>query len=100
MSVGLSPAEQQEVTRFGIHDEEAFREISEHADAEVTCQGCEQPAVAIATTRCCKTSRPICQHHIEVSQRFLARHALVVCGFCKADISGWSFDEAVELRPL
>ncbi len=100
MTAVLSPAEQQKVARFGIHDDEAFREIAAHIGDEVTCQGCEQTAVAIARTRCCDTSGPICQHHIDVSRRCLAQHAHVVCGFCREDISGWTFDRAVALLDL
>lgn len=33
----LTPAEQGEVTRFGIHDEDALRDIVEHADDEPGC---------------------------------------------------------------
>ncbi len=33
----LAPAEQPEVDRFGIHDEDVLRDLAEHADDEPAC---------------------------------------------------------------
>lgn len=69
MSAVLSPAEQDEVTRFGIHEDDVLRDMAEHMNEELKCQrpgGCDEDAVAVFVLLCgCPASRPGCQRHID-----------------------------------
>lgn len=100
MTATLSPIEQDEVSRFGTHDDDVLRDLAEHIDDEVQCGAQDDAAVAIARHRCCEASVPICQGHIDQAKAMLTELAWVHCGGCELDLSGLTFDQAVELVTL
>lgn len=57
----LSPAEQAEAVRFGVHDEEILRDIAEHANDVIPCQFDGAPAVWRLANRCCGHAAFFCQ---------------------------------------
>jgi hypothetical protein len=83
-----------------VFDDDVIAGMEERFDDPVTCRGCERSAVAVARMRCCGTSGPICGEHLDRSRRMLGRHPAIQCGFCKADISGRTFEQVVDLVPL
>lgn len=64
----VTPAEQAEITRFGMFDEEILSSIHEHADDNFRCgapRGCDRPAIARFTLMCpCRLMRLTCAHHM------------------------------------
>lgn len=69
----LTPSEQSEVSRFGVHDEEILRHLAEHADDEPECiyvtrgGSCGQPATfAVLCTSCGRQCGLICGPHAAV----------------------------------
>ena len=84
----LSPAEQAEVDRFGLHDEDVIAEMSEHFDDAIPCGfiGCTDLADVVMTTRCCGHQSFSCARHLahaEARWDQLVRKAIdVKCGAC------------------
>ncbi|MBW9093130.1 hypothetical protein JNB62_05495 [Microbacterium jejuense] len=76
----LSPSEQDEATRFGIHDPEAFEQIREHYDESVPClaDGCTNPATLRSVKTCCGKDETLCLYHLEVGRAIIERN-LVLC---------------------
>lgn len=96
----LSPAEQDEVTRFGIHDEEQLRDLEDHLGDEVSClMECGRAASAVLVMRCCGASGPHCQPCID-AKKFNLPAFFSRCLHC-----GWtgfmcSFDDVFRVVPL
>lgn len=90
MTAALSPAEQAEVARFGLFEEEILREISEHIDDVIGClrDGCETPAAWRITTRCCGRGAFLCSGHLADSREHCARafsfSGVAECADCHA----------------
>jgi hypothetical protein len=85
----LSPAEQVEVTRFGVHDEDVIADMEEHRDDDVKCAVIHPPCDDTAThmlvcTWCGGQVCPTCAVHAQsalMSWR-LVRHE--ACGHIAA----------------
>ena len=97
----LSPAEQAEVTRFGIHDEEILRDLEEHWDDEIPCgaKKCETAATVQVSSRCCGRSMFLCARHygrmVAVTQHHLCAPKGADCVSCGHFFpSGTRFDDA------
>lgn len=79
----LTPAEQAEVGRFGIYDEEILAEIGERFDDEPGCQirDCENTAAhVLVCTFCNRQCGLVCTTHGENIQRSVRHTEHVVCG--------------------
>jgi hypothetical protein len=70
MSATLTPTEQSEAVRFGIHDEDVIAEMEGHADDELQCiitegrEKCEAAATHILVCRNCnKHAACACERH-------------------------------------
>lgn len=104
MSVILSPTEQAEVTRFGIHDEDVFEGIVEHRDDEVQCADCAVTAQWSMKRACCGRIRNVCQGHLDWWKRWLDANLAVTfvdCAYCYTRIrQGTPLSEIVTVVPL
>ncbi|MEV8023364.1 hypothetical protein [Microbacterium sp. NPDC080220] len=108
MSALLSPAEQQEATRFGIFDEEAFREIAEHADDDLRCEclqgACGRPAVARMRMKCCGIALLECEDCLERQRRFFEgvapRSVVITCTGCRHQVNAQGLDDFASVVPL
>jgi hypothetical protein len=82
----LSPSEQSEVSRFGVHDEEMLRDLAEHADDTIPCEWEDATASWRVTMRCCSTDSMVCQAHRDIIRDTVtgsptgARFRCVHCG--------------------
>lgn len=97
----LSPAEQDEVTRFGVHDEEILRSIEEHLDDEARCETCEKSVIAWRLEmRCCGIQSLVCAACRASIREYVGatrvRGRLLRCGHCKHIFPPLvTFDEAI-----
>lgn len=88
MTATLSPAEQAEVTRFGMFDKEILEDLEKNWGDTVPCarDDCDTPAVWRVGLRCCPGIIVLCQtHHGESIQRLIRYTALgpVHCVTCR-----------------
>ncbi|MFT4281208.1 hypothetical protein [Microbacterium sp.] len=63
MTAVLSPAEQGEVTRFGVHDEDVIAGMEARFDDELTCIDCDSAADWRRSIRCCGDTAYACARH-------------------------------------
>lgn len=63
MTAALSPAELDEVTRFGIHTPDIIRDMDEHFGDVVECDHCARPAALRLLRLCCPSGGPVCDTH-------------------------------------
>lgn len=98
----LSPTEQDEVTRFGIHDDEAFTEIVGRFDDKVQCcaSRCEEEASVVLVFRCCGESGPICDGHLERHRREIPQLPVVTCAYCRRRHVAPTFDGIFDVVQL
>lgn len=103
----LSPAEQAEATRFGIHDEEILRDIEERLDDDLRCTvgECEAAATVRVLHRCCAHMHLVCDPHLARARRGWALNTAFVartrCEFCGALTSmPRTFNEMFRVVPL
>ena len=100
----LSPAEQAEVTRFGLYDTFIIADMENRADDEAQCEaeGCTAGITTLTMIRCCKAGWRTCDEHFlrerEKAVWFLtmcaARMAHPHCGRCRHDFRfGAVFDD-------
>lgn len=107
MTAALSPAEQAEVARFGLFEEEILREISEHIDDVIGClrDGCETPAAWRITTRCCGNGAYLCGPHLthsrEECSRALRYRGTAECADCGAETpTPCTYEDIFRVVPL
>ena len=82
MNATLTPSERATVTRFGIHDPEAFHELTEGVFAECVTPGCDAAAVWACFTRCCGDVILLCGEHHARAVRRASRPIAVHCSAC------------------
>src|SRR5690606_6750517 len=99
MTTTLTPAEQAEVTRFGIHDEDILRDLEGRWDDEIPCgaKKCETAATVQVSSRCCGRCMFMCSRHlvkmIALTQRDLSAPKGADCKSCGTFFpSGTRFD--------
>lgn len=102
MSAVLSPAEQQDVTRFGIHDEDVIADLENHGDEVPTCDGCPSPAVARIVHTCCSTVELQCAPHLTALRKWIEeRDRVVICTACRTRfVPPLSVEAIVKVVPL
>lgn len=107
MSASLSPAEQQEVTRFGIHDDDVLRDMEMHLGDEIGCSRaeCEAAASWSLSARCCGASLQLCTTHLQLARIMtdigFCGTGLVECVACGVRTRmPISFDELYRVVPL
>jgi len=100
MSAVLSPAEQQEVTRFGIHDDDVIADMEAHLDDIVPCiaPSCTNEARWQIIMICCGAAFPMCGEHLtrhRVRASFILDTARnrTFCKSCQASLTGLDYDE-------
>ena len=94
----LSPAEQAEVDRFGMHDEDVL-DLHDESD-EPLCGRGDAPAVASLVLRCCGASYLVCAHHLRRSRITMAASGPRKCKTCGHIHPGGDFDAAYRVVPL
>lgn len=87
--MNLTPTEQAEVARFGVHDEDVLEWMELHADEVVPCGRCDTEAHWRITPKCCPNPNHLlaCHSHFlgwfRSVKRLSGRH--VTCRFCGHD---------------
>lgn len=76
----LSPAERDETTRFGIHDDEAFADIVEHFDTTPECAMGDHPAHARLVANCCGNPATACEAHIRAHLVWIEANLVLASG--------------------
>lgn len=82
-ATALTPAEQAEVARFGIHDQEIIAALDEHIGEEPGCQisNCMNTAEhVLVCTFCNRQCGLVCTTHGENIQRTVRHTQHTVCG--------------------
>lgn len=102
----LSPAELDEVRRFGAHDEEIVERMDERLDRACEIGACATDASHLRVTRCCWHPKYLCDEHL-VRGRVWHDHlgnipgARAVCNYCPTIWPGpLSFDLLYAVMPL
>lgn len=85
----LSPAEQEEALRFGIHDpiEDAIDDLEEHWGETPKCWECAATATVRLTKACCKNVYLDCPSHYDalvLSIEGMLTRGIVECCDCGA----------------
>ncbi|MDF2554156.1 MAG: hypothetical protein K0R60_51 [Microbacterium sp.] len=85
----MSPAERDEVVRFGIHDEEAFRELASRAGDIAGCESCGRRAAYAGSMACCPATSLICADCLprarsSIEARLLVLNLLGESAVCQA----------------
>lgn len=68
----LSPAEQAEVDRFGLYDEDVIADLERNQDDTPKCGTCESPATVVCRLRCCGHSFLACDNCLARMRQMLA----------------------------
>ncbi len=82
----LSPTEQAEVDRFGVHDEEIIASLEDHSDETPTCgvvlpEPCTATAThAIVCRECGAQAGLACTVHVDVAERSTRPATHAACG--------------------
>lgn len=90
----LSLAEQAEVDRFSVHDED----VLEHHEDQPMCDRGDAPASVSLVLRCCGASYLVCAHHLQhtrIVMRVSSPRKCITCGHVHPD-----FDSAYRVVPL
>lgn len=86
----LSPAEQAEVDRFGVHDEDV---LERHEDQPMCDRG-DAPASVSLVLRCCGASYLVCTHHLQRTRIVMLASGPRKCLTCGRVHPGGDFDSA------
>lgn len=96
----LSPAEQDEVTRFGIHDEDVLRNMEEHWADDVPCNRCKSPATWVLICRgTCQQRGFVCAPCLE-QVRAICALRLLRCVHCQIEADTPGLDAIVRVVEL
>lgn len=99
----LSPAEQTEVDRFGIHDDDVISRLEEHFDDVLPCTLDGAEATHEISSRCCGETAFLCaQHAVWHRGRWtgeIARRG-VICAHCMHDWPPSDYDDVVRMVAL
>lgn len=102
----LSPVEQDEVSRFGIHDLDVLAEMEERADDVPPCSraACDRPAEVFLAMRCCGTGWLMCEPHLRRlragATEFLKAAKRPVCTCCGQKLDGLGFEDVYRVVTL
>jgi hypothetical protein len=89
----LSPAEQEEVTRFGVHDDDVIADLESHLDDEPRCEApkaCDRPASGRFVVECaCRKARIGCDEHLAATAKWFDDHPVSRCLACETRVLGY-----------
>jgi hypothetical protein len=96
----LTPAEQIEVDRFGLHDEERLGDIAENFDDELMCHKVDAVAAARIINICCGNVYLICSRHLDAVREMVESCRSMQCITCHRKVTTPVFDEIYRVVPL
>lgn len=96
----LSPAEQDEVARIGIHDEDVIADLEGHGDEAPVCTVCSVPAAARAVKTCCRDAYLTCDRHLRAWRVSIDNARNAQCGVCGRVWIAPRFDDVFMVVPL
>ena len=99
----LVPAEQAEVSRFGIHDEDILRDLAEHADDPIPCIIGGEASPKRIIVRCCGAYFTMCDQHAAEHRALWAgevRRRGVICHYCKHDWPPCKYEDVIRVVGL
>lgn len=99
----LSPAEQDEVTRFGIHDRDVITDMEKRLDTPPSCESrerCERPATVVLRHRCCGLTELVCGPCLAEAREHVATHPKAVYWCLVQFAPPVSFDDMITVVSL
>jgi hypothetical protein len=96
----LTPAEQVEVDRFGLHDEDILGDIAEHFDDELMCDRGDAVATVHLIKKCCEQRFLICGTHLEAERKRIGIAYMATCNICSFAVTAPKFDQIYRVVPL